>query len=202
MKVAVSQRVDVHPNRDERRDALDQRMVQWLCHAGCMSVPVPNGLVSVGHDAGCARLVEWLDAIEPEAILLSGGNDLGEAAERDVTERFLLDFARERHLPVLGICRGMQMMGVWGGAGISPISGHVRIRHLLCGAVDGEANSFHTMALRECPQGFSVLARSEDGVIEAMRHDELPWEGWMWHPERELNFSARDIARVRTLFGL
>jgi putative glutamine amidotransferase len=46
-----------------------------------------------------------------------------------------------------------------------------------------------------------VIARSEDGSIEAIRHTSLLWEGWMWHPEREETFASHDIRRLKMLFG-
>ena len=48
---------------------------------------------------------------------------------------------------------------------------------------------------------FQLLAKSEDGNIEAMRHKELAWEAWMWHPEREENFSKSNQARFRELIN-
>jgi putative glutamine amidotransferase len=77
----------------------------------------------------------------------------------------------------------------------------VRTRHRLSGEITGEANSYHGFSLASCPEGFEVLAQSEDGEIEAIRHQSLPWEGWMWHPEREALFSARDVQRIKALFG-
>ena len=47
-----------------------------------------------------------------------------------------------------------------------------------------------------CPNDYHVLARSEDGEIEAIHHDKYPWEGWMWHPEREENFDERDLKKL------
>ncbi len=108
---------------------------------------------------------------------------------RDATERYLLSWAEKNLVPVLGICRGMQMMGVWAGGSLKRMAGQVT-RHLLQGEVVGEVNSFHDFSLSGCPLGFEVVARSEDGEIEAIRHTDLPWEGWMWHPEREaMHFS-------------
>lgn len=192
--VAVSQRVDIWPERGERRDALDQRLIAWLTTAGFMPVPIPNALPA-------ARLEELLAALQPAAVVLSGGNDIGEIPERDRTESALIDWARDRRLPALGICRGMQMMGTWAGAALKPVQGHVRTRHCLRGDIAGEVNSFHNLALAECPPDFAVLARSEDGEIEAMRHETLPWEGWMWHPEREPLFSEPGLDRLRALAG-
>lgn len=151
----------------------------------------------------CSGLQNWLLAVKPDAVLLSGGNDIGEVSERDNTERRLLDYARDSALPALGICRGMQMMAVWAGGSLSPVSGHVRTRHRLQAANPGEwpdeVNSFHNFALADCPLGFVVAARVKDGTIEAIRHETLPWEGWMWHPEREPQFNPTDLMRFRTL---
>ena len=193
--VAVSQRVDFFPERNERRDALDQYLVTFIASCGAMAIPVPNTLAS------CNLLGAWLDFVKPSAVLLSGGNTIGECPDRDLTERLLLDHAKTGVLPVLGICRGMQMLGVWAGVELKTVTNHVHTRHQLTGRIEGEVNSFHNQVLIDLPSEFIVLARSEDGEIEAIRHDHLPWEGWMWHPERELPFSFRDVDRLRELFS-
>lgn len=208
LKVAVSQRVDMVADRGERRDALDERLCQWLMAVGCVPVPVPNVLSTPSkteQDEKWKGLHNWLHVVKPDAVVLSGGNNIGEAPERDNTEHRLLAYAKDRALPALGICRGMQMMAVWADGSLMPVSGHVRTRHRLQievspGEWPDEVNSFHNIALADCPPGFVVTARAEDGTIEAMRHEILPWEGWMWHPERESDFSSLDMDRVQALF--
>lgn len=202
--VAVSQRVDVYPERNERRDALDQRLCAWLLAGGYAPVAVPNRLKATTVTEPVSdedELRIWLNAVKPDAIVLSGGNDIGEAIDRDNTERQLLAYAQEFSLPVLGICHGMQMMAMWAGGVLKPVNGHARTRHVLRGELAGEVNSFHNYALLACPSGFKVTALSEDNCIEAIRHESFTWEGWMWHPEREQDFQLRDLQRLKNLFG-
>ena len=110
--IAISQRVDRVPARAESRDALDQRLTGWVRALGALSLPVPNAL---GDD-----LAGWLAALAPTAVLLSGGNDIGDSPERDRTETALLRHAEETGLPVLGLCRGMQMMAHYAGDTLVP----------------------------------------------------------------------------------
>ena len=68
------------------------------------------------------------------------------------------------------------------------------------GEIQGKVNSYHNFCIPYCPEGYIVLSKSTDKSIEAIKHCELQWEGWMWHPERELNFVRRDVERVKALF--
>ena len=205
IKVIVTQRLDYIEGYKETRDAIDQKLSQWLIQAGLLPVPVSNKLVVIYRDKDAQEnkqpmLQSWLSAINPNALLLSGGNDIGSVPLRDLTENYLLSWAEKNRLPVLGICRGMQMIGVWGGGQLIQQEGHVGTRHKL--QVNGmkdewsvSVNSFHNHALIKCPNQFITLASSEEGSLEAMKHEELPWEAWMWHPEREEDFSVADQLR-------
>jgi anthranilate/para-aminobenzoate synthase component II len=201
--VAVTQRIDVLSDRAEIRDSLDSRLVSLFLELGKLAIPVPSGLCKASGDEGWdfRDLDFWLAAVRPTSVVLSGGNDLGEVPHRDNLELRLLDYAKFHRLPVLGICRGMQVMADWAGVKLRPVRGHVRTRHRILGEISGEVNSYHSFSINSCPPEFDTLARSEDGEIEAIRHRFLRWEAWMWHPEREDLFIQRDLVRIESLFS-
>ncbi len=201
--VAVSQRVDVYADRNETRDALDQRLPAFLAEANLVTVAVPNGLVKRGivGENPVALLEDWLAVVRPVGVVLSGGGDIGTRIDRDLTEKALSRYAAQHNLPLLGICRGMQMMAAIAGAELKKIDGHVSTRHILVGEINGGVNSYHNLAVAKCPDGYRVMARSEEGEIEAICHNDRPWQGWMWHPEREVPFEWSDIERLDALFN-
>ena len=144
-----------------------------------------------------------------DALILTGGDDpdttaFGEpphpAAEllhpdRQAAEMAILRFVEERpNLPVLGICLGMQLMGLHAGGVLDQhlpdhlpsAADHWGDRlHPVEGAVGrGEVCSHHHQALRD-PGRLQVMATSPDGVIEAVADARRPFYlGVQWHPER------------------
>ncbi|WP_247706883.1 gamma-glutamyl-gamma-aminobutyrate hydrolase family protein [Streptomyces liliiviolaceus] len=124
-----------------------------------------------------------------------------EARARDGWELALIEAALASGTPLLGICRGMQLLNVaLGGTLVQHIDGHVEAvgvfgRHVvkpvpgsLCAALLGaEASSvptYHHQAVGRMGTGLVASAFAEDGTVEAV---ELPGPGWtlgvQWHPE-------------------
>ena len=201
--IVVSQRVDYFPDRNETRDSIDQKLISFLQLSDSFVIPVPNVIQAPGQieTDKKASVDKFMNSINPSAIVLSGGNDIGEYPERDNTEFALLDYAEEKQLPVLGICRGMQLMAVRDGATLTTIEGHVGTKQKIIGEISREITCYHDFTVAHEPKNFSTLAHNDkDGTIEAMQHMSLPWEGWMWHPEREARFLEQDIERLKRLF--
>lgn len=195
--IALSQRVDILPSRNERCDSLDQRWHKFLDRCGFIAVPIPNY---------AARVSDLLSALRPVGIILTGGNDLvdlgGDAPERDVAEHAMLDWASKCDVPTMGVCRGMQMILHTHGAPLKPATGHAGVRH----QIDWEGhsisvNSYHNWGLDTVPAEFEATAHSDDGSIEATRHRSKPLSGIMWHPEREDSIAEHDLVLFRTTFG-
>jgi len=211
MRIAVSQRADEVSSYCERRDALDQRWAARLESLNLTPVPMPNGL----QDPQA-----WARSLGIQGLLLTGGNDLGGlsahgsgAPERDRSESLLLDLACTECWPVLGVCRGMQMLNKYLGGELAPITDHVAVRHLLLrsnqptrlfGGLSAsmEVNSFHGFGIAAdmLAQPLLPVLHDAQGFIEAAEHRHLPWAAVMWHPEREPALSATDQALLANLF--
>lgn len=197
-RIAISQRYDQVPGRNEWRDALDAQWAALLESLNFVPVLIPGHLVDV---AG------YLAELNIDGLILSGGNDIGLAPQRDNTEAKALAYADKFSLPVLGVCRGMQFLVTREGGLLQPCEGHVACYHALEGAWASEqgilhVNSYHNLAIfmNDCPGIFEVLASTSDGVVEALRHQVKNWLGIMWHPEREAPFNLSDLNLIQCHF--
>lgn len=170
------------------------------------------------------ELKERFAALGLAGLILPGGGDLLPAAyhaperaqprfpwpERDELEISLCQWAQESSLPLLGVCRGMQVMVVAAGGTLvqdiatelpevlaheAPV-GMTDCGHLISiapasklAAILGTnalfVNSSHHQAPQNLGTGLEVCARSMDGLIEAVeRPDATFFLGVQWHPER------------------
>jgi putative glutamine amidotransferase len=183
LRIGITLRVEVLEGQGERRDCLDQRWPTLLQAIGALPLPLPNVLEDV--DAA-------LDTLALTALVLTGGNDVGaDAPERDRLEYSLLEACRKRRIPVLGVCRGFQMMNLHLGGSLVRVAGHVRAAHAVEPAGPDSLSfasvaSFHEFGIERSGLATELepAARALDGTIEAARHGHLPWLGIMWHPER------------------
>lgn len=198
--IGLTQRVHQFEGYDERRDCLDQRWLQLVAQIGFTALPLPN-LPPDLVPALCEEL-------HLSGLILTGGNSLvaldpkdsAAAPERDAFETALLRWAMRERQPVLGVCRGLQMINAFLGGKASRVERHAGCRHTICfeGRLNDEAeqevNSYHDWGIQaeDLAADLNVLARHEDGTIEAFEHSEHPILGIMWHPEREPELNQLD----------
>jgi putative glutamine amidotransferase len=196
-KIIFTQRVEVIESYQERRDCADQRIADFINACGYLPIPVPNK---------SEIAADIVDAIQPVGIILTGGNSLveygGNAPERDAMDRTLIELSVQKSIPLYGFCRGMQSILVYFGNNLTQVSGHVAVRHVVKGSMgEIEVNSYHNQACTALANdALEILAQTDDGVIEAVRHKKSPIMGTMWHPERERIYQEKDMEMIKTLF--
>lgn len=170
----------------------------------------------------CANPSLWRRMLaEIDALLLSGGGDpdavwYGQEAEpaqgyvqplRDRMEMYLARYALRHKIPVLGICRGAQLLAIAAGGTLwQDLAKVQRIQHdqraprmyaihqvyvqpgsllyRLTGKKKFRVNSLHHQAIRTPGAGCKVSAVAADGIIEAVEFPAHPFAlGVQWHPE-------------------
>jgi N5-(cytidine 5'-diphosphoramidyl)-L-glutamine hydrolase len=204
-RIAVTQRVYENSSFAERRDALDQKWVKFLMSVDLLPVLLPNQL-------DCAQ--KLIKENQIDGVLLTGGNSLvrygGDAPERDKLESFLLEWAMGENIPLLGVCRGMQVIQEYFGNDLEAVSNHVDKRHALR-VEEGcrmsyvvkslpDVNAYHDFGARKVSGELISVATSLDGVVMAVEHHEQPVFGVMWHSEREDPFREEEKDLFREIF--
>jgi putative glutamine amidotransferase len=215
MKRQFRVRVAVSVSEKEKAKGAESPYVKAMIAAGLG----PEEIQMVSASDGKARAEEF------DGILFAGGEDVDPAfyneerryesvhvnRGRDDFELALLDQALNARLPVLGICRGSQMVNVkFGGTLYQDLkSDYANIQqdhkqsgnrshathmitvtepqsHLarLLGTGNCRVNSLHHQAIKRVGLGLKVTARSEDGLVEAVEASEYPFlVAVQWHPE-------------------
>jgi putative glutamine amidotransferase len=195
----------------------------WHARVGITTKGYEVGLTRAGGRIlelrpGGGKPEEILDRID--ALLLAGGGDVdpglygGTAADarlvdpdRDRFELALIRGALEREMPVLGICRGIQILNVSQGGTVRNLRDDAKLAHAhgieldsidahpvtiaagsrlaeLLGAGPRDVSSFHGQAVGRLAPGMLAAAESPDGVVEAIELDGAAFAvGIQWHPE-------------------
>lgn len=198
-KIIYTQRVEFVESYKERRDCADVEIAKLIWECGFLPIPVNNIPDKI-------QIV--LEQFRPDGMILTGGNDLskygGAAPERDETEKRIIEYGIANQIPIYGFCRGMQLIADYFGAELVKVEKHVVVRHRLEGNVPWSGrtvNSFHSMAVKAPSSDLIIEARSEDGVIEAIKVKDQKIYGTMWHPERERPYEKDDVQFIQEIFS-
>jgi putative glutamine amidotransferase len=172
-------------------------------------------LVALNLRLAGADAVRWgtgrgADLSTVDGVIVGGGDDIGPDLydrtlvasaridpARDRLERRLVLDAIARGLPVLGICRGAQMLNVAMGGTLhqDAYAVHAGSRKFntvlprnrleeLAGAGPMRVNALHAQAVDQLGEGLRVSARDEGGMVQAIERVEEPFAlGVQWHPE-------------------
>mgnify|MGYP005644426075 CR=1 FL=1 len=201
LKIGISLRIVSAENYDEKRDALSKDWPQFFEKLNMTLVLIPNFLTN---------LESYLDSIEIDGIILSGGDNVGDFPERDSTETTLLQYGIIHDLPIFGVCRGMQMINhFFNGTIIKNLSeehvgkpheikiSNTRISHKF-ESESFSVNSFHNNIIQDKNLGKNLVSFAKtisDNTVEGIFHKEYKILGVMWHPEREQNTKNKLILK-------
>lgn len=165
--------------------------------------------------ANIQRIAAWLEQNKISGVLLAGGGDvdprlyggdLSQASSvnrtRDDFEIALIKVAKEKQLPILGICRGCQILNVAHNGTLQKlkgdhhfnISGHAadlskdsRLAKIMATTHLAHVGSYHQQAAKELGHNLRVSATGPNGIIEAIEGTGPEWVvAVQWHPELEV----------------
>ncbi len=172
-------------------DSFTYNLAQYIGELGGDPVVVRNDVLSA----------EDAIALAPDRLVISPGPGRPEDAGYSV------EYIRRLGptVPTLGVCLGLQAMVVaFGGeVGLAPAPRHGKvsdISHDGAGVFAGLSNPFvatryHSLAAVEIPDDLVVTARSEDGVVQGVRHVSLPIEAVQFHPESVMTIEGKALLR-------
>lgn len=208
--IGIGSDVYVAPGERDRAFAY-MTYVEAIRRAGAVPVVIPP------QPENAADIIEALDG-----LVLAGGKDCDPTVygedphptidpmdqRRQNNDLTLAREARDRGIPTLGICLGLQVMNVAaGGSLVQDIDSAVqteiqhasdpsnRVRHdivveggtnlaSLIGAGEFNVNSSHHQAIKNVAEGFRVTAYAPDGIVEGLEDPKHPfYVGVQWHPE-------------------
>ena len=157
------------------------------------------------------KILNVEDNVVEGALVLCGGSDIGVNAKRDQFEIDLIQQALEKRVPIVGICRGMQLINHYFGGGVEDIPTELNENHLADEFRDDAdhhervsqfhwvkdiknghifvANSRHHQHCIDLNEtvGFEATHYSLDNLVEGFINTELRILGVQWHPERNEN---------------
>ena len=170
-------------------DSFTFNLVQYLGELGADPLVVRNDAIKP----------EEAEDLAPDRLVISPGPGRPEDAG------FSVEFVQRlgSTIPTLGVCLGHQAVAVAFGGSVdrAPEPRHGKtspITHDGRGLFKDLPNPFiatryHSLATVDLPDELEVSARSEDGVIQAVRHRELPITGVQFHPESIMTESGKHL---------
>jgi len=206
-KIVITQRLEECFEYSEVRSSLDINYYKLLVEAGFFPIILPYDI----------NICEYLDKLDIDGILLTGGNDLYSqnnnilSKKRDIFEKKLVEYSIINNIPLLGICRGMQIIAEYFGSTLKKVSNHVNKIHKISVNKESvyyenikklkEVNTFHNYGIEKLSEELQISAVSEDGIIEALEHRTLLLFGQMWHSERVKPFNKNEINLIQNIFN-
>ena len=182
MFVGITQRLVLNESYHEEREALALDWARLFNHDLFKNfIPLP-----LSYEIDFSLYKKYI-----KAVILSGGNDLSFcnlnplSQKRDLYEEQIIRFCLEEKIPLLGICRGAQMIAYFFKSTIIPCKNHIGNHEIFSSEENFISNSFHNFAIFKLGKGLIPLYFARDKTIEAFKHERENVYGIMWHIERK-----------------
>jgi len=200
LRIGLSMRETKSQEYYEIRDSISRDWLRYFkeCLPNCKIIFLPN----LGSD-----IITYIEDWNLNGFILTGGEDFGFSLTRDNTEKKIFEFSQKKSLPILGICRGFQLINKFMGGSIvkgnnnfnkhhCPTRHQINFKNKIV-----TVNSYHSNFIDETtiPKKINITSRCIiDNSIESFEGKNIL--GFMWHPERESNFSKFDLLEIKKLF--
>lgn len=126
-------------------------------------------------------------------VIISGGNDIyavnkNELSKfRDSYEIEIIKYCIDNNTPLLGICRGAQLLAHYFKLNVRQCKNHIGNHIVTNNNKSSIVNSFHNYCIFGTNDEILPIHIADDSSIESFKHSSLPIYGVMWHIEREYN---------------
>lgn len=193
-KILISPSLFYHKERKTFYDQIDVRLIRFFLDLGYLPIVVSH----INK-----KPVKYFENLTIHAIVLSGGSNIGEYPLRDDFEKKLISLSIKKKIPLLGICRGMQMINHFYKGRLVKIKNHVRKKHIIKNISNKysiSVNSYHNFAIDQkylSKELKTIFICKRDKSHEAFIHKSQKILGIMWHPEREKKFRVFDKKLIK-----
>ena len=207
----ITLRNDYITQRSESRDSIDTEIYNLLLEIDSIPFLIPNTPAYVDN------FDLFFNPAEIKFVLLSGGNDLNSLKDkgatniylkRDKIEISLINFCIKNNIPIIGICRGFQLIANYLGGSIDKVEDHINRIHKVEFIQPNkiiDVNSFHSFGLKQynLPKNIKPIAyHKQDNTVECFK-TERPFKSlnFMWHPERKNGAKKESIRLIKNFLN-
>ena len=204
LRIGISTRIVNACDYNESRDALSHDWYSFIQNV------FPKALWMLVPNLG-QHTPNFLSRWNLNGFIISGGGNYGSESLRDESELAIIDYAITHKHPILGVCRGLQLMVHKFGGKIEQTikKEHVATTHSIRATNNPigykavnlmKVNSYHDNVITDAGR-MVPFAFDEQRNIEAAYSKEHRLAAIMWHPERSNPTNMADVAFLRCFFG-
>ena len=188
-RIGITMRTVYIAEFNEIRDSISHDWVKLI--SDCRHVPVflPNNLMDYSS---------YIKVMKIDAVVLTGGNDIGSSPCRDRAEEAIISYAHKIGIPIIGVCRGAQMLNNYFSGSLQRVDVNTHVSNAHDVEIHNEdfvkilgrtirVNSFHKFGITSSGigEGLFCAGKTRDGIVELFYCKNKPLVGMMWHPERK-----------------